>query len=253
MHDEIVDVVRLGRLIALQKPWGRERNCCWGHHSSCSHDLPKVGHGSGARLHSCAPSPPSLAWSASHTHSRLTDLDDRATVLSIDGIGAQCLKVCDQWTGAAQHFHLSCSSMGTPPSHWWTMTVVSHTRSCRAKEGSRVTHWSQCCARSSASGAPFCPVPPRRRQSFVGLHDHIYIVSQLERVGDIHAHLRDELWQHSRIQIPSGKTPMWNRGGFDPPGHAALLEAARATPWFGDLADPAKERGIAFSAPKGLG
>ena len=45
-----------------------------------------------------------------------------------------------------------------------------------------------------------------------------------------------------------GKT-QWNRGGFEPPGHAALLEVARmadpeAKLWLGDLEDRLEERGI---------
>ena len=70
-----------------------------------------------------------------------------------------------------------------------------------------------------------------------------------ERVGDIHNLLRDELWHHSRIQIHAGKTQIWNRGGFEPPNHAALLEVARvadpeAKLWFGDLEDRPEEGGI---------
>ena len=54
---------------------------------------------------------------------------------------------------------------------------------------------------------------------------------------------------HSRIQIHAGKTQVWNRGGFEPPGHAALLEVARmadpeAKLWFGDKEDRPEERGI---------
>ena len=86
-------------------------------------------------------------------------------------------------------------------------------------------------------------------QSLFAFHDDIYTVSQAERVGVIHNLLRDELWHHSRIQIHAGKTQIWNRGGFEPPGHAALLEVARmAAPeaklWFGDLEDRPEERGI---------
>ena len=97
--------------------------------------------------------------------------------------GVQCLKG-DQRTGAVQHSPLSCSSTRC---HAWDLA--------RAR---------------SASGAPFCPVPIRcRRVSACVPRRHV------KRVGDIHNLLRGELWRHSRIQIHSGKTQMWNRGGFE--------------------------------------
>ena len=63
-------------------------------------------------------------------------------------------------------------------------------------------------------------------------------MSQPERVGDIH-----------NLQIHASKTQIWNRGGFEPFGHAVLLEVARmadpeAKLWFGDLEDRPEERGI---------
>ena len=94
-------------------------------------------------------------------------------------------------------------------------------------------------------------------ESLFAFHDDIYAVSQPERVGDIHNLLRDQLWRHSRIQIHAGKTQIWNRGGFEPPGHAALLKVARmadpeAKLWFGDLEDRPEERGIrVFGTPLG--
>ena len=56
-------------------------------------------------------------------------------------------------------------------------------------------------------------------------HDDIHTVSQ--RVGDIHNLLRDELWQHSRIQICSG-TQMWNRGVVADPEASSVQFPARA-------------------------
>ena len=89
-------------------------------------------------------------------------------------------------------------------------------------------------------------------------HDDIHTVSQPEQVGDIHNLLRDELWHHSRIQIHAGKTQIWNRGGFEPPGHGTLLEVARildpeANLLFGDWEDRPEERGIrVLGTPLGL-
>ena len=98
------------------------------HHSSvgCSHDI-------------------------AHALQTLTDLDDRATVLSIDGIGAfdlisrgsmlEGLRSVDGGSSALP-FVLQCSSVGP-------MTMVSHMGSGRAKEESKVIHGCRCCTHSA--------------------------------------------------------------------------------------------------------
>ena len=86
-------------------------------------------------------------------------------------------------------------------------------------------------------------------ERLLAFHDDIYIVSQPERTCELYGILARELWAHSRIRINGGKTQIWNRGGFIPPGHDALLAIARqddpaAQIWFGDHAAPESERGI---------
>ena len=82
--------------------------------------------------------------------------------------------------------------------------------------------------------------------------DDIYVDSQPERTFEVHAILRAELCEHSRIRVNEGKIQIWNRGGFTPSGHKALLEAARvddpdAQGWFGDHDAPAESRGTRAS------
>ena len=79
--------------------------------------------------------------------------------------------------------------------------------------------------------------------------DDTHVVSQPERSCEIHGILRAALWNHSRIQLHTGKLQMWNRVGIVPRGHDALLAAAQivdptAQIWFGDHDAPAAERGI---------
>ena len=43
-------------------------------------------------------------------------------------------------------------------------------------------------------------------ERLLAFHDDIYVVSQPERTVEIHDILREDLWDHSRIQIHAGKT-----------------------------------------------
>ena len=162
---------------------------CWGHHSSvgCPHD---PNH-SPRQWSATAPfqydlTPKSGAECIAHTHSRLlTDLDDRAIVLSIDGMVAfDLISGCNEGPrsvdGAVRHSLLSCSSTGTLRHICGPMTVVS------LKQGVM-------CALGQHQELRSVQSPRRRSVSFR--------VSQFERVGDIHNLLRDELWHHSRIHI----------------------------------------------------
>ena len=260
--DEIVDVVRLGRLTALQKPSGGVRGIVAGDIIRRLVARTISQQWATAVERATAPFQYALTTKSgaeciAHELQTLTDLDDRATVLSIDGIGAfdlisrgSMLEGLRSVDGGSSALPFVLQFYGNPSSYLWT-----------ADNG--VTHgiWQ---GEGGDQGDPLMPMlyalgqhqALRSVQSHLGageslfaFHDDIYTVSQPERVGDIHNLLRDELWHHSRIQIHAGKTQIWNRGGFEPLGHAALLEVARmadpeAKLWFGDLEDRPEERGI---------
>ena len=105
--DEIVDVVRLGRLTALQKPSGGVRGIVAGgiirRLDACtiSQQLATAVERATAPFQ-CALTTKSGADCIAHALQTLADLDYRATFLSIDGTSShkvQCLKVCNQWMG----------------------------------------------------------------------------------------------------------------------------------------------------------
>ena len=79
--------------------------------------------------------------------------------------------------------------------------------------------------------------------------DDLHIKSHPNRtVGCLHI-MRQELWNHSKISLNHGKTRIWNKGGFFPPGCEALQEAARvddlgAVVWKGDCRLPLPQQGI---------
>ena len=83
MLDEIVDVVRIGRLTALQKPFGCVRGIITG--DIMSHDIPTIATAqwSAPPLCSSVLSPTKFgAECIAHALQTLTDLDDRATVVN---------------------------------------------------------------------------------------------------------------------------------------------------------------------------
>ena len=89
--------------------------------------------------------------------------------------------------------------------------------------------------------------PPSTRETL--FHDDVYTVAQPERTVAVHRILGEELWQHTRIRITTGKTQIWNRGGHVPSGYETLLNEARAINphaevWFGGFDRHPEERGI---------
>ena len=183
----------------------------------------------------------------------LTNLDDRATVLSIDGIGAfdlimRCWMVCDRPTVVIQCSLLFCNSVGIVL--FWTDDLWRDSRDF-------ATGWAE-------QGDPLMPMlyslgqhlallsvrsHLREGEGLFAFLDEVYLVSQPERTGDLHEELRDALWGIRIIQIHNGNIQIWNGGRFEPPAHAALLQSARleepgAQIWFGDLDAPDEARGI---------
>ena len=107
--DEIVDVVRLGRMTALCKPNGGVRGIVAGDMvrrlvaRTISQQISKAVEQATSPFQ-YALSTKSGGECIAHSLQALTDLDPRATVLSIDGIGAfdhflevRCWTVCAQW------------------------------------------------------------------------------------------------------------------------------------------------------------
>ena len=79
--------------------------------------------------------------------------------------------------------------------------------------------------------------------------DDVHAVCRPDRVMPIFNLFQRELWIHSRIEVHLGKTQVWNRGGFEPPGCRLLTEVARrvdpaAVVWRGDHTLPVDEQGV---------
>ena len=259
---EIVDVIRLGRLTALQKPNGSVRGIVSGDvvrrlvaKTIAQQLTPAVQRATSPFQY--ALSTKSGGECIAHALQALTDLSERATVLSIDGIGAfdlisrgAMLEGLRSVPGGASVLPFVLLFYGNPSSYLWDEDDGT-THEIRQGEGGE-------------QGDPLMPMlyalgqhrallavqsqllPNERLMAFL---DDVYVVSEPERIGELHNTLRRDLWIHSRIQIHAGKTKIWNRGGHVPPDHDVLFAAARmedpnAQIWFGDLQTPAGLRGI---------
>ena len=155
--DVIVDSVRLGRITALQKPNGGVRGIVAGDMirrlvaRTISQQLSEAVERATSPFQ-YALTTPSGGECIAHALQALTDLDDRATVLSIDGIGAshevRCSMVRGRSLVVSRSSLSSCNSTATLPPLCGKMILVKPTRSTKAKEESRAilrcpcsTHW----------------------------------------------------------------------------------------------------------------
>ena len=160
-----------------------------------------------------------------HALQAITDLDDRATVLSIDGIGAfdlisrgAMLDGLRSVAGGDSALPFDLQFYGNPSSYLWENDRETH-ETMQGEGGEQgvplmpcSTVWGNTTFRSVQSQLP----PDERLLVF---HDNIHVVSQPERTVEIHDILREDLCGCSRNQIHAGKTQIWNRGRHIPTNH----------------------------------
>ena len=73
--------------------------------------------------------------------------------------------------------------------------------------------------------------------------DDVWLVSQPERVGEVHIVAEHELWTHAKIQVHRGKIHVWNRSARKPPSCDEMQRVAEA-------AIPTPESGVVPSSPR---
>ena len=261
--EEIVDAIRLGLLTALQKPNGGVRGIV-------SVDVVRrlVARTIAQQLTPAvqrATSPFQYELSTksgseciAHVLQTLTDLSDRATVLSIDGIGAFDLisqrghvgEGLRSVPGGDSVLPFVLQFYGNPSSYLWDYdhgTTHEIKQSEGGEQGDPLMLMLHVLGQHQALLAVQSQLLPNER--LMAFHGDVYAVSEPERTCKLHNILRQELWDYSRIQINAEKTQIWNRGGHVPTDHDVLLAAVRredpeAQVWFGDFQVPAALRGI---------
>ena len=155
-----------------------------------------------------------------HAIQSLTELDPRATVLSVDGIGAFDLIARAQylWGDDTGDTHLIEQGEG-------------------GEQGDPLMPLLFSLGQHSALQSLQSFLLPGE-QLFAYLDD-IYVVCSPERVGAIFTRLKSDLESHARIQVHQGKTKVWNRAGAEPEACSSMQEAAQrvdpdARVWTGD-------------------
>ena len=195
----------------------------------------------------------------------MTDVDGRATILSIDGIGAfdlvsrgDMLEGLRTVEGGGDALPFVMQFYGSPSTYLWEDEEGVNHEIPQGEGGEQ--------------GDPLMPalfalglhqallavqanlLPSERLLAFV---DDIYVVCSPERVSDVYTSLQHELWRHSRIEVHQGKTQLWNRDGVMPSGCEAMTIAARAQDenaivWRGDHELPPVQQVVKFlSTPLG--
>ena len=205
----------------------------------------------------CALSTKSGGECVAHSLQALTDLDPRATVLSINGIGAfdlisrgAMLDGLRSVAGGDSVLPFVVQFCGNPSSHLWD-DDDGETHEIRQGEGGEqgdpLVPMLYALGQHQALRSVQSRLRPHER--LLAFHDDVSAVAQPERIVAVPRILGEELWQHSRIRIEASKTQIWNRGGHVPSGCETLLNEARAINphaevWFGGFDRPPEERGI---------
>ena len=222
--DTIISVIRVGRMTALRKPDGGVPDIVAGDvirrlvARTISQQLSKTVEAATAPFQ-YALSTRTGCECIAHTLQGLTELNPRATVVSIDGISA-----CDQISRAAilsgllnveggnQALPFVRMFYGSPSSYSWEDSCgVSHT--IRQGEGGEQgdalmpllfalgQHRALVAIQSELQDGEFL---------FAYLDD-IFAVVPPDRVGAVYASMQQHLWAHCRIRVHTGKTQVWNR------------------------------------------
>ena len=165
----------------------------------------------------------------------LTDADERATVISVDGVSAfdlisrgAMMQGLMRVNGGSEAVPSSECSMALRRSTCGKTPLVSCTPSHRARGGEQ--------------GDPLMPLlfAVGQHQALEAVKgqldgDHLlaylddtFIVTQPESIGDSFRSLETELWNRAKIRIHGGKTKIWNRVGIRPPICDEFERRARA-------------------------
>ena len=211
---DVLALLRMGRLTALQKPGGGVRGIVCG-------DLVRrlvAQQISSAVEEATSPFQYALTTKTggecvAHAIQSLTDLDSRATVLSIDGFGAFD-------TSAAVLDGLQQVRGGDTV----LPIVLQFYSDTRAKWVSKVMLSCPCCTPSD--NVALCSLFKISCCLIFAYLDDMYVVCLPDRVGPIFKHFQEALEQYARIQVHLGKTQVWNRGGHVPPACVEMQAAA---------------------------
>ena len=178
----------------------------------------------------------------SHALQSLTDLDESATILSVDGVGAFDL-VSRKSVAFRRQFY------GSPSTFFWETSWGPLATCSRVKVVSRATHSCPCCSPSDSILLVAVSERLQVGELLFAFLDDLYIKCSPDRAVEYSHILRQEFWQHCRISLNNGNIRLWNRQGLFPRDCEVLEDAARlvdpdAVVWKGDPELPLSQQEI---------
>ena len=257
---DVVAVLRMGRITALQKPGGGVRGIVCGDivrrlvaRTIAQKITPAV-------LEATSPFQYALGSKAggesvAHAIQSLTDMDSRATVLSIDGISAfdmisraAMLDGMGQIRGGEAVLPFVLQFYSQPSEYLWTDDYGDNHVILQGEGGEQGDALMPMLCSLGQHGALQEVQDSLMPDEYLFAYlDDIYVVCLPERVSAIYKLLGQALEENARIQMHLGKTQVWNRGGHMPPGCDSMQVAAQrvdphARVWRGE--GPSHEQGI---------
>ena len=258
----ILSALRLGRVTALRKPSGGVRGIVVS--DAFRRLVARTLAQQFAKKAETATAPFQYALSTragcecvSHALQTLTDLDESATILSVDGVGAfdlisrrAMLEGLLNMEGGDRLLPFARQFYGSPSTFLWEdeLGVVNHVQQGEGGEqGDPLMPMLLALGQHSALVA----ISERLQEGelLFAFHDDLYVKSSSNRAVECSHILRQELWRHCRISLNNGKTRLWNRAGLFPQGCEVLEDAARrddpeAVVWKGNPELPHSQQGI---------
>ena len=229
---DIASAIRLGRLTALQKPTGGVRGIFAGEMlaRTVAQQISTVVERATAPFQ-YAMSTRACTECMAHALQALSELDPRATIVSIDGVSAFDLISRRAMMEALMEQEVvlrSCLFVrmfyGDHSTYLWEDDVgtVHHIEQGEGGEQGDVLMPLLFSLGQHAALQEVQDQPLEGERLFAFLDD-IYVVTTPERVGHVYTLLHVHLQRHSSIQINGGKTRVWNAAGERPPA-CDLLE-----------------------------
>ena len=229
--EEVVTAVRMGRITALQKPSGGIRGIVVGDlvrrlvsRTIAQQIGPSVEVATAPHQH--AMSTRAGCECIAHMLQARTDLDDRATVLSIDGIGVfdlvsreSMLRGLLRVEGGDSVLPFVRQFYASPSSYIWQDEhgiVHDVPQGEGGEQGDALMPALFSLGQHPALEAVQSQL--LEGETLCAFLDDLYAICRPDRVVPIFNLIQRELWTHSRIEVHLGKTQMWNRGGFEPLG-----------------------------------
>ena len=171
-----------------------------------------------------------------HALQAVTELEQEATVTTIDGISAYdsisrraMLLGLDRVAGGRQALPFVRLFYSEPSAYLWedaSGTVHTVHQGEGGEQGDPLMPLLFSVGQHAALEAIQRRLFPTEK--LLAFLDDIYVVSRPERVGDVVASADHQLWTHARIRVHGGKIHVWNRAGTKPEACDVLQQRAEA-------------------------